>query len=131
MKPYSPRASSRPWIVAGFLSIVLFALSLTVGASLGGQDAATPERAVPLRPVDVVPGQYIVVFHGDLIDPSGLANALGRRHGFALRHSYAFALKGFAARMPAAVVESLAEDPEAFNSRLVPFLAAASAARGG
>ena len=62
MKLYSLRANSRPWIVVGFLSIVLFALSLAVGTSLGGQHAATPERTVQLRPVGVVPEQYIVVF---------------------------------------------------------------------
>ncbi len=75
MKPYSLHANSRPWVVAGFLSIVLFALWMAVGASHGGQDAAAPDRAVPLRPVGVVPGQYIVVFHDDVTDPPGLANA--------------------------------------------------------
>ena len=74
--------------------------------------AAAPDQVVQLQRDGVIPGQYIVVFHDDVADPRGLGNALAAQHGFALRHSYGFALKGFAARMPDTVAQALADDPD-------------------
>ena len=76
------------------------------------QAAAAPGQVVQLQRHGVVPGQYIVVFHDFVADPRGRGNALAARHGFALRHSYGFALKGFAARMPDSVAQTLAADPD-------------------
>ncbi|MCH8808715.1 MAG: protease inhibitor I9 family protein, partial [Proteobacteria bacterium] len=77
-----------------------------------GNGAGAPADVVQLRPAGPVPGQYIVVFEDDVADPRGLANALARAHGFAPQHVYEFALKGFAARMPAPIAEMLALDPD-------------------
>ncbi|MFQ5894266.1 MAG: S8 family serine peptidase [Nitrospinota bacterium] len=94
-------------------ALSLLALWLAMGAVAGGRAAAARNEVVPLRPAEgIVPGQYIVVFHDDVADPQGRANALARQHGFALRQTYAFALKGFAARMPAPVAQALALDPD-------------------
>ncbi len=90
----------------------LLALWLVLVAGMGGQALAAPDDAVQLRPTGIVPGQYIVVFRDDVGFPRGLARALARQHGFALRHSYSFALKGFAARMPSHVAAALADDPD-------------------
>ncbi|MCH8103179.1 MAG: S8 family serine peptidase, partial [Chloroflexi bacterium] len=79
---------------------------------MAGQASAAPDDAVQLRPTGVVPGQYIVVFRDDVAFPRGLTRALARQHGFALRHSYSFALKGFAARMSSRVAAALADDPD-------------------
>jgi hypothetical protein len=85
-------------IVLGLLTLLNFA---TKAAAAAGD-----------RPQGVVPGQYIVVFHDDVARPRDLADALALWHGFSLRHAYEHALKGFAARMPAAVARALAGDPD-------------------
>jgi len=58
-----------------------------------------------------VPGQYIVVFKDAVADPRGLARTLVTAHAGSLRHAYASALKGFAARLPDAAVVALRHDP--------------------
>ncbi|HSR71897.1 MAG TPA: protease inhibitor I9 family protein, partial [Kiloniellales bacterium] len=68
-------------------------------------------ETVVLRPSGPVPDQYIVVLRDDVTNPRGLANALARQNGLALRGVYTRALKGFAARMPEAVAQRLALDP--------------------
>jgi subtilisin family serine protease len=77
-----------------------------------GNGAGASDDVVQLRPAGPVLGQYIVVFEDDVTNPRGLANALARAHGFAPRHVYEVALKGFAARLPAPVAEMLALDPD-------------------
>ncbi len=59
-----------------------------------------------------VPGQYIVVFQDAVADPAGLAQKLVAARGGSLLHTYAHALKGFAARLPAAAVEALRHNPQ-------------------
>ncbi len=102
-------------ICAAFVSAltigIIFGLYPVLGAGPDGENAPSPNRAVTLRPEGVVPGQYIVVFHDEVSEPGALAGAMARQHGFTLRQSYAHALKGFAARLPAAVAEALAGDP--------------------
>ena len=80
----------------------------TVDATAGVGRAGEP---VVLRPSGPVPGQFIVVFQDSVTNPRGLANALARQNGIELRGVYSTALKGFAARMPDAVAERLALDP--------------------
>ena len=97
----------------GILLLLLAGIVLwPQAAGVDGQDAAAPDKVVQLRPVGVVPGQYIVVFQDNVDNPRGLANALARDNGFALRGTYSFAIKGFAARMPATVAKRLALDPD-------------------
>jgi subtilisin family serine protease len=59
-----------------------------------------------------VAGQYIIVFHDSVTDPAGLAQALVATSGGSLLHTYAHALKGFAARLPAAAVEGIRHNPQ-------------------
>ncbi len=99
-------------LVTALTMAIFLGLYPVLGAGQEGGAAPNPNRVVPLHPVGAIPGQYIVVFDEGVTDPRGLAEALARRHGFTLRHSYAHALKGFAARMPAPVVQALAEDPD-------------------
>ncbi len=105
------------WIKRGCLSLAILGLLFTGAAQAQngqgrGNGAGAPSNVVQLRPAGPVPGQYIVVFEDDVTDPRGLANALARAHGFAPRHVYESALKGFAARMPAPIAEMLALDPD-------------------
>src|ERR1043166_8718034 len=62
----------------------------------------TASPAAP--PPDVIPDHYIVVFHDDLPNPHAHAQDLARRHGLGVSHVYENALKGFAARIPAAAI---------------------------
>ena len=107
LQPEALRATA----VFGISLIALLALSPEPGKGQGEGVGPGASKVVLLRPTGPVPGQYVVVFEDDVADPRGLAQALAQRHGFALQHSYAFALKGFAARMPAPVAQALAEDP--------------------
>lgn len=54
---------------------------------------------------------YIVVFHDDEPDATGLAAAHGRAYGFEIRHLYKSALKGYAASIPAARLADVERDP--------------------
>jgi subtilisin family serine protease len=54
---------------------------------------------------------YIVVFHRDVSDPSGLAANLVAGSQGSLRYTYAAALKGFAADLPDHAVEALRRNP--------------------
>src|SRR3989442_9375725 len=58
-----------------------------------------------------VPGQYIVVFKRGVANPGALARTLVTVHGGSLRHTYATALKGFAARLSDAAVAALRRKP--------------------
>ena len=107
------------WFKRGFMSLAILGLLFTGAAQAqngqgrgNGNGAGEPGNVVQLRPAGPVLGQYIVVFEDDVGNPRGLANALARAHGIAPRHVYEFALKGFAARMPAPIAEMLAQDPD-------------------
>ena len=50
-------------------------------------------------PPDVVPDQYIVVFHDNVPNSRAAAQDVARRHGLSLLHVYEHALKGFAAKI--------------------------------
>jgi len=61
---------------------------------------------------DAVPGQYIVVFNDDVTDPEGKAREKSAKANGKLKHSYASALKGFAAELSDAAVAELRADPD-------------------
>jgi len=63
------------------------------------------------KSADVIPGEYIVVFKNEVIDPSGVAEKLIEKFGAKKRYSYSRALKGFAAQLPDAAVEALRLEP--------------------
>lgn len=87
-------------------SPVLCAAVLTVTLVLG-----SVVHAVAGPPPHIVPGQYIVVFRDSVANPAAAAQDLSRRHGFALLHVYDQAIKGLAARIPAAALAAIARDP--------------------
>ena len=63
------------------------------------------------RAEDKVPGQYIVVFHDDVADADAAAQDMVGTHGLGLLHKYGTALKGFAATIPDAKLDSVKHDP--------------------
>ncbi len=58
----------------------------------------------------VVPGQYIVVFKDTVSRPADAASEMARTHGLGLLHTYNFAIKGYAATIPAARLNAVKAD---------------------
>jgi len=96
------------------------AVALTVLLLGACRDASTPlqlgsgqsQDLVGQRPSPhVVPGQYIVVFRGEVANPVDLARRLVNLHGGSLRHTYTRALRGFAAGLSDAAVAALRQNP--------------------
>jgi chitodextrinase len=100
--------------------------ALAVAATLlaaACQDASGPSTPSPeLRPesqpsfgtapaAEVIPGQYIVVLRGEVVDVPGVARELVARHGGSLRFTYQAALKGFSASISADAAAAVARDP--------------------
>src|SRR5207249_7079313 len=95
------------------LSIALVGLLFVVAACQETSNPTGPDvsRLAPAAPAELVPGQYIVVFEGAVADPRGVGLTLVTTHAGSLRHAYASALKGFAARLSEAAVVALRHDP--------------------
>ena len=66
--------------------------------------------AAPSTP-DVIPDQYIIVFHEWVANPGNEARVLAAQHGLVLLYIYEHALKGFAATVPARRLALLSRDP--------------------
>ena len=86
---------------------ILLALTLVLPFSALSLEAAPAATAM-----DVVPDQYIVTFTDNVADPGAKARGLAARHGLSVFHVYQHALKGFAARVPAARLAHLHADPD-------------------
>ena len=92
-------------------------LALAAAAFLGGC-ADAPTTSAPDAPLltasardQVIPGRYIVLFHDRVADPARAAAQLAAAHGGEVHATYQFAVKGFAATLPAAAVEALRRNP--------------------
>src|SRR6266542_6538652 len=104
---FSVEAAMRSSAVLVVAALVLTACQDAPNPTQPRSDAfAAPAAGQP------VPGQYIVVFQDAVADPAGLAQKLVAARGGSLLHTYAHALKGFAARLPAAAVEALRHNPQ-------------------
>ena len=104
------------WFKRVFLGIAVLGLLAAAPAQAQngrgqGHGAGASADVVQLRPLGVVPGQYIVVLRDDVGDPRAVANALARAHGLGLGLVYSSALKGFSARVPGRALDALARDP--------------------
>jgi len=84
----------------------LFVFTPTSFAQTTG-DAATYPYAQS-RPI---PGRYIVVFKNTVANPAAEAATLMQGHGGQLHHTYASALKGFAASLPEAALQGIRNNP--------------------
>ncbi len=74
------------------------------------QDLQAPQLSEQ-RPVEVIPGQYIVVFKDDVKEPVQLALQMAASQGLTLRHTYQHAIKGFSAVVPEGRVQALEQHP--------------------
>ncbi|MCE2833945.1 MAG: S8 family serine peptidase [Chitinophagaceae bacterium] len=58
-----------------------------------------------------VDGSYIVVFNNDLSDVDGEVNNIARSQGIKANYTYKHVIKGFAAKLPAAALNALKNNP--------------------
>lgn len=86
-------------VAMGSVGLLLSASAPTFGA------AAAPKVG------DVVPDQYIVVFHDWVGTPGNQARVLAAQHGLELDLVYERAIKGFAAKVPPGRLAQLRRDP--------------------
>jgi len=86
-------------------ALIVLCLLLAVPAFAGGNKDKSVRKAN--RPI---PNSYIVVFESRTADVPGLVNELAAKHGAKTKFVYG-ALKGFAAEMPAAAANAIANDP--------------------
>ena len=98
--------------------VTLSALALAACAEPPSSPTSTAMQPVEEAPVlarreaEPIEGQYIVVFHDDVSDPRGRADAKVKAKKGKLKHTYGAALKGFAAELSPAAVAELRNDPD-------------------
>lgn len=96
--------------------VALACIGAGLAACTNSRDATSPTRSGSALNAEVQAGsdvsnRYIVVFRGTVGDIAGTARALAAAHNATLRHTYQYALHGFAAEMSPADVEALRSDP--------------------
>src|SRR4051794_21341602 len=87
---------------AGVLVAVLVAFAVTITGA-GSVPASDSTAAIP--------GHYIVVLKDSVSAPGAVASEHGRKYGVEASHLYRHALKGYAAKIPAAGLDRLLSDP--------------------
>ncbi len=80
-------------------------------AACQGDSPTAPSEPKPSPAVAGTDQGLIVVFKADVTDVPGLARRLVTDHGGSLRFTYQHAIKGFAARFPAAAADGLRRNP--------------------
>ncbi len=98
-------------LAAVMLTLVACAPDVVTAPSETASIAESPQGVVRAPAGSGIRDQYIVVFHDDESDVSGLAEALSRQAGTAPRYVYTAAVKGFAATMSAQAADALARNP--------------------
>jgi aqualysin 1 len=96
-----------------------FAAAVVCIAVAACSDAPSGPGAVPAdapalqsaHASQAIPNQYIVVFRSEVGDAPGLARQLAAAHGGTVRHTYRYAIKGFAATLPEAAAAALRRNP--------------------
>jgi subtilisin family serine protease len=97
-------------------ALVLALPALAACADLTNQVAGPKVNDVPIRAPaslqqDALVDRYIVVFRDDVQDPFAVADQLVAQFGGVVHFRYAYALKGFAATLPAASLTAIQRSP--------------------
>lgn len=87
------------------------AVLLLVLAACQGDSPTSPQEPQPALAAGGTDHGLIVVFKADVTDVPGLARRLAKDHDGSLRFTYQHAIKGFAARFPAAAADGLRRNP--------------------
>lgn len=96
--------------IAGLLATAVFAAACADEPTSPSVESTGPSMSRTASS-HVIPNQYIVVFDESVTDPAGLGRAMAAQSGAELLYTYTSALKGFAAKMPAATAAALARNP--------------------
>ena len=91
-----------------FKRISLLVMAVVLLLSVSGAAGATAKVAPASG---VIPGQYIVVFKDTVSNPGDTASDMARKHGLGLLYIYGYAIKGYAATIPAARLDAVKADP--------------------
>lgn len=100
----TPRKTSRPLSLAA----TALACALTGLAPAHAQSGSAARPTVVGKPIA---GQYIVTLRPTVNDVDAQARRLTQGAGGSVNHVYQHALKGFSARLPAAAIEALRNNP--------------------
>lgn len=84
--------------------VLTVVLLLSVSGAAGAAAKAAPASGA-------IPGQYIVVFKDTVSNPGDAASDMARKHGLGLLYIYSYAIKGYAATIPAARLDAVKADP--------------------
>lgn len=93
------------------LAAALAPLALTVFTPAAHAQADPKAATHPFAQSRPIPGRYIVVFKSTVASPAAEAATLVRGAGGQLHHTYASAIKGFAASLPDAALQGLRNNP--------------------
>jgi subtilisin family serine protease len=85
--------------------LVPLAVIAAVAALLAGNGSARTVTGAS------APGCYIVVLKSDVATPATVADEHGKKNGFRPDFVYSHALKGYAAKLPAAALDRIRQDP--------------------
>ena len=101
----------KPFVFLAFAVVGLAACQEPSSPSAPGDKTAAPEVSAKAQKGELIPGQYVVVFRGDVRDVKKAAKALAGKHGAKLRRTYEAALKGMAIELPDSAAAALRQDP--------------------
>ena len=90
------------------LFLFLLCITLLESSYAFAQDKESPKKTKN----GVVPGRYIVVLNDYIQDPESVAQRIARFHRLELGHVYKRVLKGFSARIPENVLNTVKDDPD-------------------
>src|SRR5919202_5429542 len=112
------------FVLAGLMGVLLIAGAVVMlwpqlapestAQDKGGSSNQQSSGKAPLQEHDssAVPDQYIVVLNDDVRDPTAVAQEHARRYGATVLQTYQYALKGYAARIPAQRLDDVRSDPQ-------------------
>ena len=100
----TPKRSNSCW----YWILVMVSLVVLTASFSAAQAAQSHQISEPA----IAPDRYIVVFRDYVEDYPAVARALGARHRFSVGHVYRRVLKGFSARLPAAIKQILERHPD-------------------
>ena len=86
-------------------------LAVAACTSLAFAQKASPPAAHPFATSNPIPKRYIVVFKDSIVDPAAETATAMRGAGGQVHHTYAHAIKGFAATIPDAALQGIRNNP--------------------
>ena len=86
-------------------------LAVAACTSLAFAQKASPPAAHPFATSSLIPKRYIVVFKDSIVDPAAETATAMRGAGGQVHHTYAHAIKGFAATIPDAALQGIRNNP--------------------